>query len=107
MTEARPAVPVKQEDTPSADEPCLRLRRAALEWRVVEGEVIALDAETSRYMSLNETGALLWQRLADGATRPELAALLQESCDVDADRAHADVEAFLDQLAGERLLEEA
>jgi hypothetical protein len=70
----------------------LRLRSRALEWRVVEGEVIAIDGDTSQYLGVNGSGALLWQRLAEGSTRAGLVA-------------EADVDAFLSSLEQNRLLE--
>ena len=83
--------------------PLLRLRADALEWRAVEDEVIALDGARSRYLGLNPTGALLWRRLADGATRADLVAALVE-CGADRERALTDVDAFVTELAGQRLL---
>ena len=54
----------------------LRLRPEALQWREIEGEVVAVDLETSSYLGANEAGAVLWRALAAGATKEELAALL-------------------------------
>ena len=46
----------------------LRLRSRALEWRIVEGEVIAIDGDTSQYLGVNGSGALLCsEELADGS----------------------------------------
>jgi hypothetical protein len=83
----------------------LRLRSRALEWRIVEDEVIAIDGDTSQYLGLNGTGALLWQRLAEGSTRTGLVELLLSSFPVDRDQAEADVAAFLASLEQNGLLE--
>src|SRR5436190_23865580 len=83
----------------------LRLRSRALEWRVVEGEVIAIDGDTSQYLGLNGSGALLWQRLADGTTRSGLVELLLASFSIEPAQAQADVDAFLASLEENGLLE--
>jgi hypothetical protein len=83
----------------------LRLRSRALEWRVVEGEVIAIDGDTSQYLGLNGSGALLWQRLAEGSTRSSLVELLLSSFPIERKQAEADVDAFLASLEENRLLE--
>jgi len=82
------------------------LRAEALEWREVGGEVVALDLASSRYLAVNESGAALWPLLAQGSTRPALAAHLQATFGVDAERATADVDAFLADLAARGLLAE-
>jgi hypothetical protein len=82
----------------------LRLRPDALEWRAVEGEVLALDGATSKYVAFNRTASVVWSALAEGATRAELAAALVAAFDVDEARAAADVEALLRQLGAHRLL---
>ena len=83
----------------------VRLRREQLEWREVEGEIVALDAGASEYLAVNATGATLWPLLAEGATREQLAARLVEAFGVDLERAAADVEVFLDSLETRGLLE--
>ncbi len=85
----------------------LRLRRQALEWREVDGEVVALDLETARYVATNRTGAVLWGELADGATREALVATLVSRWSLDEARAAADVDAFLALLRERGLLEPA
>jgi len=87
------------------DDVTMRLRSRALEWRVVEGEVIAIDGDTSQYLGLNGSGALLWQRLAEGSTRNGLVDLLRSSFSLERGQAEADVDAFLASLEENRLLE--
>ena len=83
----------------------LRLRSRALEWRLVEGEVIAIDGDTSQYLGVNGSGALLWQRLAEGSTRAGLVELLLSSFALEPGQAEADVDAFLASLEESKLLE--
>ena len=85
----------------------LRLRLDQLEWRQVEGEVIALDLRTSRYLAVNRSGARMWSTLADGATREQLAEILVRTYGVAEDQAEAETGAFLDMLDSEGLLEVA
>ena len=52
--------------------PLLRLRPAALDWRVIDDEVVMLDAERSQYLATNSAGTLLWRLLQEGVTRAQL-----------------------------------
>ena len=82
----------------------LRLRDDRLEWRELEGEVLALDDATRVYLSVNRTGTVLWPLLAAGATREQLLARLVERFDVDEDAARPDLGAFLASLEAKSLL---
>ena len=84
----------------------LRLRPEALQWREIEGEVVAVDLETSSYLGANEAGAVLWRALATGATREDLAALLVAEFQIDAEQAARDTDAFVAQLRENDLLAE-
>ncbi len=84
----------------------LRLRPEALQWREIEGEVVAVDLETSSYLGANEAGAVLWRALATGATKEELAALLVAEFEIDAEQAARDTDAFVAQLRENDLLAE-
>lgn len=56
-------------------------------------------------ITLNATAALLWQALETDQTKESLTKLLQDTFDVDGQRATADVENFLAQLGNAGLLE--
>jgi Coenzyme PQQ synthesis protein D (PqqD) len=86
--------------------PALRLRRERLEWRRVEGEVIAVDLEASTYLSANESAAPLWEELSRGTTREQLIERLTAEFGLERDRASADIDEFLSELAGRQLLDE-
>ena len=73
----------------------IRLRDKDLAWRALENEVVVLDLRTSMYLSVNQTGALLWTRLVNGATEEELVSVLLDAFDVRQERADADVAGFL------------
>jgi Coenzyme PQQ synthesis protein D (PqqD) len=84
----------------------VRLRREALEWREVEGEIVALDVEASEYVSANRTGAVLWRELSGSATRESLVAALTREFEVDEQTAARDVDRFLETLRQRGLLAE-
>lgn len=92
-------------DTADSTEPTHKLDPKAVEWRLVDDEVIALDLRTSNYIALNPTGAVIWQALADGATETELVERLTAEFEVDADTARRDVASLVRQLADRELLQ--
>lgn len=73
----------------------LTVRPEDLSWRRVDDEVVVLDLRSSRYLSLNGSGALLWEALADGADEDALAAALVAEFGIDRARAEQDTRAFL------------
>lgn len=83
----------------------LRLRTADLQWRAVEGEVVALDLRGSQYLGVNNSGADLWDMLAAGTTRVALAEHLASRYGIAAGVASEHVEAFLRQLEAQDLIE--
>ena len=66
------------------------------------------DAAYTPYeiMSLNETGAFLWQILEKGAEKEALAAALVKEYEVDEPTAEKDVEIFLTKLRERELIDE-
>jgi Coenzyme PQQ synthesis protein D (PqqD) len=82
----------------------LRLNQSAVSWQEVDGEIIALQHESSEYLSTNGTGALLWKTLASGASREHLIGLIVSEFGIDKGRATADTDAFLDALTAQGLL---
>ena len=83
----------------------VRIRPGAVEWREVEGEIVALDLRTKEYLAVNRTGAMLWPSLVAGSTVPELLAQLATSFSVSPDEAAADLDGFLAELEEQDLLE--
>jgi hypothetical protein len=92
------------ENTDSAS-PQLRLRADALQWREVDGEVIALEGRSATYLAANASGTLLWQALAEGTTRDQLVDQLVGRFGIDQARAAEDVDSFLRALEAQDLLE--
>jgi hypothetical protein len=82
----------------------VRLRTDALHWRIVDGEILMLDAESGRYLALNRSGAALWELLLAGTTRAQLNEQLVSTYAIAPAQAARDVEALLDDLSVRRLL---
>jgi hypothetical protein len=82
----------------------LRLRKDDLEWRAVEGEVVALDLRSSNYLGVNRSGAKLWSVLATGATREQLIDALVAGFAIHHEQAADETDAFLRMLTEQDLL---
>ena len=72
------------------------LRQVAETWVVMPIGQEMLDF--NGMLTLNETGAFLWQKLQEGADLEALVAALTAEYDVDADTARADALGFLVKL---------
>ncbi len=83
----------------------LRLRPDALEWREIEGEIVAVDTRDAVYLAVNRSGAVLWPALAEGATGEALEVALVERFGLDPQTAEANVEAFVQMLKDRKLLD--
>ncbi|MBQ9414032.1 MAG: PqqD family protein [Clostridia bacterium] len=57
-------------------------------------------------ITLNETGAFLWERLQTGQTEDALVSAMLEEYDVAPDIARKDVRAFVEMLRQQQLLED-
>jgi hypothetical protein len=82
----------------------LRLRDADLHWREIDGEIVALEARSSTYVAANGAGTVLWRALAEGTTRDRLADELVRAFGIARDRAVADADRFVEELAAQGLL---
>lgn len=84
-----------------------RLRAERVVWSTVDGEILALDLTTSRYLRLNESAADLWRWMDGTRTRGQLVDDLVAAYDVDRPTAEGDVDAFLTVLTDRGLIEAA
>jgi len=82
----------------------LKIDSSAVEWRLVEGEIVALDVNRREYLAVNASGARLWTLLADGATEEALVESLAGDHGLPPPEAAADVAAFLSPLRERGLL---
>jgi hypothetical protein len=83
----------------------LRIREAAVEWRAVDGEVVALVRASGEYIAVNSSGALLWPLLVEGTTGDELVEALVQGYRLERGAARRDVGAFVAALRERALLE--
>jgi coenzyme PQQ synthesis protein D (PqqD) len=83
----------------------VKLKADALEWREVEGEIVALDLEACAYIAVNRTGTALWPKLVEGTSRDQLVQALAESFGIDDQTASRDVDAFVGDLGQRGLLD--
>lgn len=84
----------------------LVIRANAVSWAPTDDDaVIVLDLRTSRYLSLNAAGSVLWLRLVEGASRQDLVSALRDRFGIDDEVAGQGVASFLDDLRSRDLLE--
>ena len=70
--------------------------------------VVAVGAEAKKHnvmITLNETGALLWKKLSEGAENDDLVNAILDEYDIDRETAQKDVTRFLDKIQSEGLLD--
>ncbi len=73
-----------------------------------EHVVVAVEERTAEFrgmIRLNDTGAFLWSRLADGADGDAMCAALLKEYSVTAETAEAAVSSFLEKLQSADILE--
>ncbi len=75
------------------------MRTDELAWNEVDDQIVVLDTTTSTYHAVSGAGVALWPLLVEGTTRQALLERLTSTYDVPADRAAADLEAFLSSCA--------
>ena len=84
----------------------VRLNADRVTWRRVGDELVVLDLVASAYLSVNDTGAAVWELLDRGSPRVDLVAALLEAFEVDEATAASDVDEFIADLSGRGLLVE-
>jgi len=86
------------------DETRFSLRKNGVSWRELDGQIVVLDLESSKYVTVSGAGAVIWAQLVQGATVDAIVGALIEVFDVDEPTARADTESFLDDLRQRNLL---
>ena len=71
----------------------------------IEGEVIVIDLTTGSYYSLRDAGAEIWHSIEQGTDEAGIDEVLQERYEAPREEIVAAVGRFLDELAGEGLIE--
>lgn len=72
--------------------------------RKLEDEMVLLNMDSGEYFGLNDTGTRVWELLAEGCDRDEIAARLAEEFEVGAEEAAGHVESLCDELLAAGLL---
>jgi coenzyme PQQ synthesis protein D (PqqD) len=85
----------------------LRLQKGTVDWREVDGELVALERSDAVYLAGNESATILWRALASGTTDTALAELLVAKYRISHETARTDVARFLAGLQSRGLLEAA
>ena len=80
----------------------LVLRQVLDSWYVIP---MVTQTRSECLMKLNETGAMLWKLLEQGADLPELAAALEKEYGISDDQAQQDVQHFIQKLVETGCLE--
>lgn len=83
----------------SEQEQRVAVRADDLAWNEVDDQIVVLDTTTSTYHAVSGAGVALWPLLVEGTTRAGLLERLTTTFDVPAERAAADIEAFLASCA--------
>jgi hypothetical protein len=83
----------------------VQLHPEVVDTQLEAGETALLHLDSTTYYSLNSTGTYIWQGLKQGLTLREISDRLQAVFEVDADRAHRSVLAFVDELAQHKLVQ--
>jgi hypothetical protein len=73
-------------------------------WRRVDDEVVILNLTTSAYFSLNESGALIWEKLGEGLPLDEVHDAICRKFTVAAPQARQDLEDLAAHLLEKKLL---
>jgi hypothetical protein len=76
-------------------------------WRRVDGEVVVLKLDTRAYYSINETGARIWELLAEGLPSGKVCEALAGEYGLAPEPARRDVEEFTRGLLRLGLIEAA
>lgn len=79
--------------------------RQRITWDEIDGETLIINAETGYYFSLDGVGSLIWSMLADGVAERDIVARIVNEYQIDESTARADLQALLDALAGEELVD--
>lgn len=78
---------------------------ARVRFRQLGDEGVAVNVDTGRVIVVNTLGAWVMRCLDEPVTRPQLVERIVEQFEVSGDQARRDLDAFLDGLDGEELVE--
>ncbi len=83
-----------------------RVNSSLATWRVLDGEAVIINNETSYYYSLNKTGTYIWGLLVDDEMSvDEVVESVSSEYGLDGETIRQDITAILDNLYKEKLVE--
>lgn len=69
----------------------------------VDGEAVLLDVDSGFYFGLNQVGTRIWELLSEGKSAQEIFSQMADEYDVDDERLHSELAAFMNALVGNGL----
>ena len=76
-----------------------------IDWKEFDGESVLLDLSTGYYFRLNRLGTFVWPLINRDNNVGDIVRMVVENFDVSQRRAKADIDAFIDQLLVEHLIQ--
>lgn len=73
-------------------------------WKEIGPQVVVLQFETGAYWTLNDTASFIWKSIVGGCSADEAAERLSEEFSISKDSARADIEEFLKDCIGKKML---
>jgi Coenzyme PQQ synthesis protein D (PqqD) len=87
--------------------PSFRVNTDKVAWRVVDGEVVLLHADSSAYFGLNATATYIWQAISTAPLTPEeISGRVGAEYGLGCEAVRHDVDTFLDSLGEQSLVVE-
>lgn len=71
----------------------------------MDGEIVMMSLDTSRYYNLGKTGSVIWSQIESPSPVGEIVLNLLKEYDVPRQQCEAEVIAFLEELQNEKLIE--
>ena len=76
-----------------------------IDWKEFDGESVLLDLSTGYYFRLNRLGTFVWPLINRDNNVGDIVRMVVEKFDVSQRQAKADIDAFIDQLLAEELIQ--
>jgi hypothetical protein len=93
-----------ERDSKQPEPRCYTLRTEGTTWRELDDQIVVLDLDSSVYLNVTGSGAVVWELLARGTSLDAMLAAVLEVYDVEPEAARSDLLAFLDELTTRQLL---
>ena len=71
---------------------------------VIDGELVMMNIETGSYVSMNNTGKIIWEQLEQSKTVEEIISDLLTQFEIERSQCEADVLPFIDKMIEQNLV---